>query len=81
MAIALTVALPQAPGFMGVFHVAMEKTMLLWGETSAEAQGFAIVFWAVSFLPVTCVGIIALWNEGLALKELGSTTDAQKNQL
>jgi uncharacterized protein (TIRG00374 family) len=32
VAIALTVALPQAPGFMGVFHVAMEKTMLLWGE-------------------------------------------------
>ncbi len=63
--IALTVALPQAPGFIGVFHVAMEKTMLLWGQADANAQGFAIVFWAVSFLPVTIVGVVAIWREGL----------------
>jgi len=65
VAIALTVALPQAPGFIGVFHVAMEKTMLLWGQADANAQGFAIVFWAVSFLPVTIVGVVAIWREGL----------------
>ena len=49
VAIALTVALPQAPGFVGVFHVAMQKTMILWGQGDADANGFAIVFWAVSF--------------------------------
>ncbi len=77
VAIALTVALPQAPGFMGVFHVAMEKTMMLWGESPSEAQGFAIIFWAVSFLPVTAVGLVALWNEGMALREFKPTL-AQK---
>lgn len=70
VAIALTVALPQAPGFLGVFHVAMEKTMVLWGQPDSAAQGFAIVFWAVSFLPVTAIGVAAMWREGLSSKRL-----------
>lgn len=67
VAVALSVVLPQAPGFIGVFHVAMAKTMLLWGQADASAQGFAIVFWAVSFLPVTAVGLVATWREGLSV--------------
>jgi len=70
VAIALTVAIPQAPGFIGVFHVAMEKTMILWGLGAAKAAGFAIVFWAVSFVPVTAIALVALWREGLSLGEL-----------
>lgn len=65
VAIALTVALPQAPGFFGVFHVAIEKTLLLWGQDAGPAQAFAIVFWGVSFLPITAVGAFFWWNEGL----------------
>ncbi len=71
VAIALTVALPQAPGFLGVFHVAIEKTLLLWGQPMMQAKGFAIVFWAVSFLPVLAVGLLAMWREGLRLGALG----------
>lgn len=70
VAIALTVALPQAPGFVGVFHVAMQKTMILWGQGDADANGFAIVFWAVSFLPVTTVGLWRLYSEGIALRQI-----------
>ncbi|MDP6934133.1 MAG: lysylphosphatidylglycerol synthase transmembrane domain-containing protein [Myxococcota bacterium] len=67
VAIALTVALPQAPGFIGVFHVAIEKTLVLWGLEGSPAKGFAIVFWAVSFVPVTLTGIVGLWGEGMSL--------------
>lgn len=70
VAIALTVAFPQLPGYLGVFQLAMEKTMLLWGQEAAVAQGFALVFWAVSFLPVTLVGVVAIWREGLDLRSL-----------
>lgn len=66
VAIALTVAIPQAPGFLGVFHKAMEMTMVLWGQSDAAAQGFAIVFWAVSFAPITLIGVVAMWREGLS---------------
>jgi len=65
VAIALTVVLPQAPGFVGVFHVAMEKTLVLWGQPAAPAQVFAILFWGISYVPVTAVGLIALWREGI----------------
>ena len=70
VAIALTVALPQAPGFIGVFHIAIEKTMVLWGVPGAESKGFAIVFWAVSFVPVTVVGMVAMWREGIGMKDV-----------
>ncbi len=70
VAIALTVALPQAPGFFGVFHVAIETTLVLWGLDPAPAQAFAIVFWAVSFVPVATAGAIAWWREGLSLGSL-----------
>ena len=79
VAIALTVALPQAPGFVGVFHVAIEKTLVLWGQDITPAKGYAIVFWAVSFLPVAFVGLLALWREGISLSELHSArSDAER---
>ena len=73
VAIALTVALPQAPGFIGVFHVAIEKTMVLWGVPDAESKSFALVFWGVSFVPVTLVGMTAMWREGLSMSDIKET--------
>ena len=70
VAIALTVLLPQAPGFFGVFHVAIEKTLVLWQVPEASAEAFAIVFWAVSFVPVTALGLLAIWREGISLGSL-----------
>jgi len=75
VAIALTVALPQAPGFIGVFHVAIEKTMVLWGVPDNESKSFALIFWVVSFVPVTVVGMIAMWREGLSFSEFSGTEE------
>ena len=75
VAIALTVALPQAPGFFGVFHVAIEKTLDLWSVDPTPAKAFAIVFWGVSFVPVTLIGLLALWREGLTLGGLWSSKE------
>ncbi len=75
VAIALTVALPQAPGFFGVFHVAIETTLVLWGLDPAPAQAFAIVFWAVSFVPVASAGALLSWKEGFSLAALRAQAD------
>jgi uncharacterized protein (TIRG00374 family) len=72
VAIALAIALPQAPAGLGVFHVVIEETLKLWGTSIADAQAFALVFWAVSFLPVTVIGLLALWREGLSLRGIWS---------
>jgi uncharacterized protein (TIRG00374 family) len=83
VAIALTVALPQAPGFFGVFHVAIEKTLVLWGQDPGPAQAFAIVFWGVSFFPITTVGAFFWWREGLTrarLRHEMATTGGDRGQ-
>jgi len=48
---------PQAPGFVGVFHIVIFNTLLLWNQDANIAKGFALIFWGVSFLPVTLVGL------------------------
>ena len=70
VAIALAVVLPQAPGFVGVFHAAIEATLLLWGQDPIVAKGFAIVFWGVSFVPVTLLGVGLGMFENIEWKKL-----------
>ncbi|MEN9787808.1 MAG: hypothetical protein RLZZ299_3072 [Pseudomonadota bacterium] len=70
VAVALTVALPQAPGFFGVFHVAIERTLVLWGQSPGPAEAFAILFWAVSFVPVTALAWWFAAREGLRWRTL-----------
>lgn len=68
--LALTVALPQAPGFFGVFHVAIENALRIWGMSPAPAQAFAIILWAVSFVPVGTLGAFYWMQEGMRLADL-----------
>lgn len=65
IAVALTVAitLPQAPGYLGLFQVAMTEALVLWGATRGESQAAALVLWAVYVLPITAIGIVHAWLE------------------
>ncbi|ODS32929.1 MAG: hypothetical protein SCARUB_01930 [Candidatus Scalindua rubra] len=79
--IALAVALPQAPGFIGVFHIAIQKTLDLFGVGLASAQSFAIILWALSIIPVTIVGLLFLWREGLSLGEISHYEEKVPEQM
>ncbi len=68
--IALAVALPQAPGFVGVFHIATQKSLDVFGIDLSSAQSFAILLWAVSVISVTVVGLLFLWREGMSFGEI-----------
>ena len=68
--LALAVALPQAPGFIGVFHIAVQKTLVIFGVGLSSAQSFAIILWALSVIPITIVGLLFLWREGMSLGEI-----------
>jgi glycosyltransferase 2 family protein len=68
--IALAVALPQAPGFIGVFHIATQKSLDVFGVGLSSAQSFAILLWAVSVIPVTVTGLLFLWREGISFGEI-----------
>ncbi len=68
--LALAVALPQAPGFIGVFHIATQKSLDVFGVGLSSAQSFAILLWAISIIPVTIVGLLFLWREGISFGEI-----------
>ncbi len=76
--IALAVALPQAPGFIGVFHIATQKSLDVFGIGLSSAQSFAILMWAISVVPVTIAGLLFLWREGISFGEISHYDEEKK---
>jgi hypothetical protein len=71
LALSVAVALPQAPGFVGMFQVAASEAAAAFGQGSDGAIGaFAIVLWLINVVPVTVVGLAVLWTSGLSLGAL-----------
>jgi len=68
--ITAAVAVPQAPGFIGVFSVAAMVGVQLFGVPKGDAAAFATMLWAINVFPITIVGLGVLWWEGLSLREL-----------
>lgn len=68
--IALAVALPQAPGYIGVFHIAIQKSLDIFGVELPSSQSYAIMLWVLSVVPVTLAGLLFLWREGMSLGEI-----------
>jgi uncharacterized protein (TIRG00374 family) len=61
------VAVP-TPGQVGGFHTAYKiAVMTFFGASESTAVGAAIVLWAVSFVPVTLLGLAFMAREGLSL--------------
>jgi len=63
----LSMMLPQAPGFLGVFQVVTEQTLAWYDTPIAKAEGVALVFWSVCFIPITLVGLYEGSRQGLGL--------------
>jgi len=68
--VALGVALPQAPGYVGVFHVAAKLGAEVFQAPEAGAFAFANMLWVVNVVPITLVGLAFLWYEGASLQAL-----------
>ena len=61
--VGVSVSIPSAPGFIGVFHAAAAVALGLLGVARAEAVGYAIILHAVQFIPITLIGWIFLLRE------------------
>ncbi|MDO8136976.1 MAG: lysylphosphatidylglycerol synthase transmembrane domain-containing protein [Candidatus Brocadiales bacterium] len=68
--IGLAVALPQAPGYIGVYHLAVQKTLELFHVDLSSAQSFAIVSWTINILVPIIIGTFFLWREGMSFGQL-----------
>jgi len=67
--VGLGIAIPSAPGYVGVFHAAATLALTMFGVPTTAAFGYALLFHATQIVPVTLVGWVYLLREHLSLTE------------
>jgi uncharacterized protein (TIRG00374 family) len=67
--VGLSVSVPSAPGYVGVFHFAAAKAVEIFGVSPATALGFALVFHVSQIVPVTIIGWFYFLREPISLGE------------
>jgi uncharacterized protein (TIRG00374 family) len=67
--VGLGVAIPSAPGYIGVFHAAATVALTIFGVPATTAFGYALLYHATQILPVTLVGWVFLLREHLTLAD------------
>jgi uncharacterized protein (TIRG00374 family) len=69
--IAIGVAIPQAPGFFGVFETFGKYGLGIFGVPPDAAVSWAIGFHFVSYVPITVIGAWYFVRAGLSMRDLG----------
>lgn len=64
------VSIPSAPGYIGTFHWACAAGLAFLGIEPNLAKTFSIILWLAYFVPITLLGIILLWQEGLSFRSI-----------
>ena len=70
LAVCFAIALPQAPGYLGTYHLAAAVTMESMGVPEAQAAAFAVVLWAINIFPITFLGAVLSVCEGIGRGEM-----------
>jgi uncharacterized protein (TIRG00374 family) len=75
--IAIGVAIPQAPGFFGVFEAAGKVTLSgIYHIPEEQAVAWALGFHILSYIPITAIGIWYFVRLGLRFRELSAAAAA-----
>jgi hypothetical protein len=74
--IAIGVAIPQAPGFFGVFETFGKYGLGIFGVPPDAAVTWAIGFHFLSYVPITVIGAWYFVRAGLSMKDLGGAERA-----
>jgi uncharacterized protein (TIRG00374 family) len=65
--VAVGVALPAAPGFVGVFQYTIVLGLSFYAVPKEEALSFSIVAFFAQYIPITLGGLVLLLRSGLSL--------------
>ncbi len=74
--VALSVAAPSAPGFVGVYQTACVAGFVLFNRGPADGLAFSIVNHLLQYLLIVVVGTFTLYQRGLQLKTLRAPSPA-----
>ena len=76
--VGLSISIPSAPGYVGVFHYAAVLALEIFGVTRETAVGYALLFHAAQIVPVTLVGWLFLLREHVTLREATRSRAAER---
>ncbi|MCJ7629163.1 MAG: hypothetical protein MUO50_12350, partial [Longimicrobiales bacterium] len=71
--VALAVAAPAAPGFIGTFQLGVTTGLGVYGVPEAAATALSFGFHLAGFIPVTLIGLFFAWKLGLSFGEVGKS--------
>ena len=74
--IAIAVALPQAPGFFGVFELFGQLGLGFYGVPHDTGVAWAITYHALTYIPITLMGAWYFARAGMSMGEIGSVERA-----
>jgi uncharacterized protein (TIRG00374 family) len=70
----LGMTVPSSPGYIGVYHWLIVSTLLIFGVEREVALGFAFALHALTFLPLTFLGIFYMIRENFSLRTIQGET-------
>jgi uncharacterized protein (TIRG00374 family) len=76
------VAVPSAPGFVGTIQFVSVIGLALFGVSRAQALSYSILFHLSQYIPVTALGLVFSFSEGLSFSKISTAAqawDATKN--
>jgi len=76
--VSISILVPSAPGYIGVYHGAVVVTLLAYGIPKENAVSFALVLHAAQYIPITTMGFYFLKKEHLSLKSLEAEATEQE---
>lgn len=79
--VALGVAVPSSPGFVGTFQALVVKSLEAFEVDRTVAFTFSVGFHAVNYLSVTAVGLAYFFREGLSWSELEHSEEELEREL
>jgi uncharacterized membrane protein YbhN (UPF0104 family) len=79
--IALAVAAPSAPGFIGIYQVGCIGALRLYEVSNDQAVAFALVSHLVQYLTVLLFGLVCLRRQGIRWRELRERVEDNESPL
>jgi uncharacterized protein (TIRG00374 family) len=73
--VGLGIAVPSAPGYVGVWHAAAVLAVTIFGVPASTAVAYALLYHAGQFVPITLLGWMFLVREHMTLGEATRVAD------
>lgn len=78
--VAIAVALPSAPGYVGTFQLGCVAALTIFHVPEGDAIAFSIVHHLVQFFAVVAAGVYSLWTENMTFHDIEAAEEGDGAQ-